>query len=197
MRFTSFLAAILAVGVAWGQPPRDRPRPGGGSRDAVRPGDRPGKAPGGPRDGRGGRYRPNRSYRPRTLPRGHRATGKRYRGRYRGNRTRYYREYGYRFRYGTYYRGRWHRNFSYRYFDRRWRVPFYWEPSARAWYYWYAPKKCYYPVRAIRTYRPAVVAEPADLQELPSCDPQEAPELPGAPGRRQGDDDDGDNQEGP
>lgn len=73
----------------------------------------------------------------------------------------YARTNGVKFTGGYFYKGRDHRQWSQRCFSRKWNCWCWFCPSARVWYYWYAPGACYYPISN------AVQAAPTPGTDLP------------------------------
>jgi hypothetical protein len=65
-----------------------------------------------------------------------------------------------RFDYGYFYSGREHRHWTYRYYWADYGCECYYCPYTYCWYYWYAPRSCYYPVNYIRYATPVRVAGP-------------------------------------
>jgi hypothetical protein len=102
---------------------------------------------------------------------GYKAVNKRvgYKG-YRGG----YRGYGYKFEHGYYYTGRYHPTWTRWYYSKLYKAPIYWDNTTRVYYYWYAPKACYYPVSYASYAAPTVCETPIDLDS--GCTQIEAPE---------------------
>jgi hypothetical protein len=93
---------------------------------------------------------------------------KSYKG-YRGG----YKGYGQRFKYGYYYSGYQHRHWNKWYYSSTYKCPIYWDVSTSAWYYWCAPKACYYPTSYISYAAPSQCEVPSDLGS--SCQQVEEP----------------------
>src|SRR5262245_27555287 len=62
----------------------------------------------------------------------------------------YHKKYGVKFAYGYYYPGKVHRHWSKSYYSMKWKCTFHYCPYAKAWYYYHAPKKAYYPASYVR-----------------------------------------------
>jgi hypothetical protein len=68
--------------------------------------------------------------------------------------------FGTRFDYGYFYSGRDHRHWTYSCYWPDYGCDCYYCPYSVTWYYWYAPRACYYPVSYIRYASPVRVAGP-------------------------------------
>jgi hypothetical protein len=64
----------------------------------------------------------------------------------RGDRSSYHMRYGTKFDHGYFYRGREHKHWSSRYFDKRFDCYLYHCPSTQCYYYWCERDVCYYPI---------------------------------------------------
>jgi hypothetical protein len=94
----------------------------------------------------------------------------------------YHRDYGVRFSGGVFYRGAGHYHWSRYSYSPAWRTTFYFCPSTRAWYYWYAAGDRYYPVSYLSTAVPVPVGPPTSPGDLPpAAPPGEGPDLPPVP----------------
>jgi hypothetical protein len=92
----------------------------------------------------------------------------------------YARDYGRTFRYGTYYSGRNHYQWSKYYYSSSWRCTFYYDPCTCGWFYFYPRTECYYPISYLSVASPLPIGQP-DLPVLPPAPPTEAPGLPTPP----------------
>jgi hypothetical protein len=84
-----------------------------------------------------------------------------------------YKGYGRKFKYGYYYQGKQHRHWSKWYYSSTYKCPIYWCGSTSAWYYWCAPKACYYPVSYVSYAAPTPCEAPTDLDD--SCQQVDEP----------------------
>lgn len=66
----------------------------------------------------------------------------------------YHKKHGTAFKYGYFFKGKEHRHWSYGYWNAKNRCYFFYEPGLRCFYYWCAPKACYYPVSYIQVAPP-------------------------------------------
>jgi hypothetical protein len=73
--------------------------------------------------------------------------------------------YGVKFSKGVYYKGHHHKHWAKSYWSPKWKTRFFYCPSAVAWYYWYAPKACYYPVGYMNEAPPVVGKAEAEQEE--------------------------------
>jgi hypothetical protein len=76
----------------------------------------------------------------------------------RGGKGHYYVSYGTKFKHGYYFKGKDHRQWSYCYWNARYRCYFFYEPDLCSYYYWCASQNCYYPVTYI-TIAPPVAGD--------------------------------------
>jgi hypothetical protein len=89
--------------------------------------------------------------------------------------TGYAKSYGVKFSHGYYYSGWNHKHWSKRVWYPKYGTWCWYCPSTAAWYYWYAPKACYYPMSYISTCTPAATT-PEDAVVPPGS--EQLPEVP-------------------
>jgi hypothetical protein len=75
----------------------------------------------------------------------------------------YHLRHGKKFRGGYCYCGRHHKHWTHRYWWGRYGCFTYWCPCTLAWYYWYGPDNCYYPVSFIEEAVPQMESPPVNV----------------------------------
>jgi hypothetical protein len=74
----------------------------------------------------------------------------------------YHHRHGHRFSHGYYFEGRNYHHWAYSRYFKEYGCTCYWEPELNCWYYWCAPRHCYYPVSYITIAPPTPEPEPEE-----------------------------------